>query len=131
MNASLRYFYYRIGLVGASVRRLSAPVVKSGYHLRFPTSYPGFKSRRAHHHTLLRSVHLPGLCRAPVQTRQKLGVVLMLLFMPINGPLWRMGRSELGYEIPLGEFQGFALTLLLFVIGAVMVITPKLRLPTE
>ena len=131
MNASLRYFFYRIGLVDASVRRLSAPVVKSGYHLRFPTSYPGFKSRRAHHHTLLRSVHLPGLCRAPVQTRQKLGVVLMLLFMPINGPLWRMGLSELGYEVPLGEFQGFALTLLLFVIGAAMVITPKLRLPTE
>ena len=131
MNASLRYFYHRIGLVGASVRRLSAPVVKSGYHLRFPTSYPGFKSRRAHHHTLLRSVHLPGLCRAPVQTRQKLGVVLMLLFMPINGPLWRMGLSELGYEVPLGEFQGFVLTLLLFVIGAAMVITPKLRLPTE
>jgi len=66
-----------------------------------------------------------------VQTRQKLGVVLMLLFMPINGPLWRMGLSELGYEVPLGEFQGFALTLLLFVIGAVMVITPKLRLSTE
>ncbi len=131
MNASLRYFCYRIGLVDASVRRLSAPVVKSGYHLRFPTSYPGFKSRRAHHHTLLRSVHLPGLCRAPVQTRQKLGVVLMLLFMPINGPLWRMGLSELGYEVPLGEFQGFVLTLLLFVIGAAMVITPKLRLPTE
>ena len=66
-----------------------------------------------------------------MQTRQKLGVVLMLLFMPINGPLWRMGLSELGYEVPLGEFQGFALTLLLFVIGAVMVITPKLRLSTE
>jgi hypothetical protein len=66
-----------------------------------------------------------------VQTRQKLGVVLMLMFMPINGPLWRMGLSELGYEVPLGEFQGFALTLLLFVIGAAMVITPKLQLPTE
>ena len=66
-----------------------------------------------------------------MQTRQKFGVVLMLLFMPINGPLWRMGLSELGYEIPLGEFQGFALTLLLFVIGAAMVITPKLRLSTE
>ncbi len=55
----------------------------------------------------------------------------MLLFMPINGPLWRMGLSELGYEVPLGEFQGFALTLLLFVIGASMVVSPKLQLPTE
>ena len=66
-----------------------------------------------------------------MQTRQKLGVVLMLLFMPINGPLWRMGLSELGYGIPLGEFQGFVLTLLLFVIGAAMVISPKIQLPTE
>ncbi|RZP11913.1 MAG: hypothetical protein EVA35_00295 [Candidatus Poseidoniales archaeon] len=66
-----------------------------------------------------------------MQTRQKLGVVLMLLFMPINGPLWRMGLSELGYEIPIGEFQGFALTLLLFVIGAAIVISPKIQLPTE
>ena len=52
-----------------------------------------------------------------MQTRQKLGVLLMLLFMPINGPLWRMGLSEIGYEVPLGEFQGFALTLILFVVG--------------
>ncbi len=55
----------------------------------------------------------------------------MLLFMPINGPLWRMGLSELGYNIPLGEFQGFVLTLLLFGIGAAMVISPRLQLPTE
>jgi len=55
----------------------------------------------------------------------------MLLFMPINGPLWRMGLSELGYKIPLGEFQGFVLTLLLFGIGAAMVISPRLQLPTE
>ena len=66
-----------------------------------------------------------------MQTRQKIGIVLMLLFMPINGPLWRMGLSEIGYEIPIGEFQGFALTLLLFVIGAAMVISPKIQLPTE
>ena len=66
-----------------------------------------------------------------MQTRQKIGIVLMLLFMPINGPLWRMGLSGLGYELPLGEFQGFVLTLLLFVIGAAMVISPRLQLPTE
>ena len=66
-----------------------------------------------------------------MQMRQKFGIVLMLLFMPINGPLWRMGLSGLGYEIPLGEFQGFVLTLLLFVIGAAMMISPRLQLPTE
>jgi len=66
-----------------------------------------------------------------VQTHQKLGVLLMLLFMPINGPLWRMGLSELGYEVPLGEFQGFALTLILFVVGAGLLIGPRIQQATE
>ena len=66
-----------------------------------------------------------------MQTRQMLGVLLMLLFMPINGPLWRMGLSEIGYEVPLGEFQGFALTLILFVAGAGLLIGPKIQRTTE
>ena len=66
-----------------------------------------------------------------MQTRQKLGVLLMLLFMPINGPLWRMGLSEIGYEVPLGEFQGFALTLILCVAGAGVLIGPKIQRTTE
>ena len=66
-----------------------------------------------------------------MQTRQKLGVLLMLLFMPINGPLWRMGLSEIGYEVPLGEFQGFALTLILFVVGAGLLVGPKIQRTTE
>ena len=65
-----------------------------------------------------------------MQTRQKLGVLLMLLFMPINGPLWRMWLSELGYEVPLGEFQGFALTLILFVVGAGLLIVPRIQQAT-
>ena len=48
MNASPGSFSNRIGLVEVLIRRHTAPVVKSGYHLRFPTSYPGFESRRAH-----------------------------------------------------------------------------------
>ena len=55
----------------------------------------------------------------------------MLLFMPINGPLWRMGLSEIGYEVPLGEFQGFALTLILFVVGAWLLIGPRIQQATE
>ena len=55
----------------------------------------------------------------------------MLLFMPITGPLWRMGLSEIGYEVPLGEFQGFALTLILFVAGAGLLIGPKIQRTTE
>ena len=66
-----------------------------------------------------------------MQTRQKFGILLMLLFMPINGPLWRMGLSEIGYEVPLGEFQGFALTLILFVVGAGLLIGPKIQRTTE
>ena len=66
-----------------------------------------------------------------MQTRQKLGVLLMLLFMPINGPLWRRGLAEIGYEVPLGEFQGFALTLILFVVGAGLLIGPKIQRTTE
>ena len=66
-----------------------------------------------------------------MQTRQKFGVLLMLLFMPINGPLWRMGLSELWYEVPLGEFQGFALTLILFVVGAGLLIGPRIQQATE
>ena len=70
-----------------------------------------------------------------MRTRQKLGVALMLLFMPINGPLWRMGLSEIGYEVPIGELQGFALTMVLFVVGATLFILPDQKLenigPTE
>ena len=66
-----------------------------------------------------------------MQPRQKPGVLLMPLFMPINGPQWWMGLSELGYEVPLGEFQGFALTLILFVIGAGLLIGPRIQQATE
>ena len=66
-----------------------------------------------------------------MQTRQKIGIFLMLMFMPINGPLWRMVLSELGYEVPLGEFQGFVLTLVLFVIGAGLLIGPQVQRATK
>ena len=56
---------------------------------------------------------------------------MMFLFLPINGPLWRMGLAELGYEVPLGEFQGFVVTLILFVTGAVMTFMPELRWPSD
>lgn len=65
-----------------------------------------------------------------MRARQKLGVALMLLFMPINGPLWRMGLSEIGFEVPLGEFQGFALTLFLFAFGGLLFIFPDQKLET-
>ena len=131
MNASLRKFFHRIGLVDGSARKDYAPVVKSGYHKSLPSFFPEFKSRRAHHQIPLRSVHQPALSGSFMLLRQKLGVVLMFLFLPINGPLWRMGLAELGYEVPLGEFQGFVVTLILFVTGAVMTFMPGLRWPSD
>ena len=56
---------------------------------------------------------------------------MMFLFLPINGPLLRMGLAGLGYEVPLGDFQGFVVTLILFVTGAVMTFMPGLRWPSD
>ena len=60
--------------------------------------------------------------------RQRLGIAVMFLFLPINGPLWRMALESLGQTIPIGEFSFFALSVLLFVIGALMTFTPELEL---
>ena len=56
---------------------------------------------------------------------------MMFRFVPINGPLWRMGLAELGFEVPLGEFQGFVVTVILFVSGGVMTFMPELRWPSD
>ena len=76
----------------------------------------------------MRSVHLFEGYRGAVRVRQRLGGALMLIFMPINGPLWRMGLSEIGHEVPLGDFQGFALTLVLFAVGGILFILPDQKL---
>ena len=60
--------------------------------------------------------------------RQRLGIAVMFLFLPINGPLWRMALESLGQTIPLGEFSFFALSVLLFVFGALMTLAPELKL---
>ena len=60
--------------------------------------------------------------------RQRLGIAVMFLFLPINGPLWRMALESLGQTIPLGEFSFFALSVLLFVIVDLMTFTPELKL---
>ena len=39
-----------------------------------------------------------------------------------------MGLSEIGYEVPLGDFQGFALTLVLFAVGGILFILPDQKL---
>ncbi|MEC7756494.1 MAG: hypothetical protein VYA94_01900 [Candidatus Thermoplasmatota archaeon] len=52
--------------------------------------------------------------------RQRLGVILMILFLPINGPLWRMTMQEFWKPIPLSELQFLGLSLALFSIGAIL-----------
>ena len=60
--------------------------------------------------------------------RQRLGMVVMILFLPINGPLWRMGLESLGRPMPIGEFQFFVLSVLLFIFGAVITLAPKIKI---
>tara|TARA_A100001037_G_C15036931_1_gene583638 strand:+ start:62 stop:328 length:267 start_codon:yes stop_codon:yes gene_type:complete len=57
--------------------------------------------------------------------RQRLGFILMLLFLPINGPMWRMMGELIGYSIPLSEFYFFVASILLFALGAIMAMSPK------
>ncbi|MAH98222.1 MAG: hypothetical protein CMA12_02575 [Euryarchaeota archaeon] len=52
--------------------------------------------------------------------RQRLGVILMILFLPINGPLWRMTMQEFWRPIPLGELEFLGLSLILFLTGAIL-----------
>ncbi len=52
--------------------------------------------------------------------RQRIGVILMILFLPINGPLWRMTMQEFWKPIPLSELQFLGLSLVLFSIGAIL-----------
>ena len=60
--------------------------------------------------------------------RQRLGMVVMILFLPINGPLWRMVLESLGRPMPIGELQFFVLSVLLFIFGAVITLAPKIKI---
>ncbi|MEC9146156.1 MAG: hypothetical protein VX660_00295 [Candidatus Thermoplasmatota archaeon] len=51
----------------------------------------------------------------------------MILFMPVNSPVWKMGLEGLGYGPGLSGFGFFALSLALFVAGALMTFTPKTK----
>jgi len=59
--------------------------------------------------------------------RQRLGILLMVIFLPINGPLIRMILHEFNISMPFGDFYFFALCILIFVIGGFMTFTPKLK----
>ena len=59
--------------------------------------------------------------------RQRFGILLVILFLPINGPLWRMGVETAGLEFPFGEFSFLVLSVVIFTIGCVLIFTPKIR----
>ena len=64
--------------------------------------------------------------------RQRLGIIIMIFFLPINGPLLRWGFEELsGSPLPFGDFYFFTLCVLMFLSGGVMTFTPKLKFPSQ
>ena len=68
------------------------------------------------------------LAEVSMMVRQKVGLVVMFLFVPINGPLWRMAMESLGAPFQIGEFQFFGLSVLLFSVGALMLFSPRISL---
>ena len=57
--------------------------------------------------------------------RQRIGIASMILFMPVNSPVWRMGIDEMGFDIGLSEVGFFATSVFIFIIGAIFTFTPK------
>ncbi|HIE63358.1 MAG: hypothetical protein CXT72_04860 [Methanobacteriota archaeon] len=63
--------------------------------------------------------------------RQRLGIALIIIFLPINGPLWRMLAEIAGFPLNIGEVQFFILSIILFILGGIMTFTPKLKNPFQ
>ena len=66
-----------------------------------------------------------------MRLRRRVGVIIIILFLPINGPLWRMLMDSMGAPIPMGEFQFLVFSLLMFVIGILMVFVPRIKFATS
>ena len=66
--------------------------------------------------------------RSIMLVRQRIGILFMVLFLPINGPILRLVIQELiNRPLPIGEFDFFAICVLMFLGGGVMTFTPKLK----
>ena len=59
--------------------------------------------------------------------RQRLGIVMMIVFMPANGPFWRMAIDALGTGMEFSDSAFFAYSILLFITGGVLTFTPKTK----
>jgi hypothetical protein len=50
---------------------------------------------------------------------------MMIVFMPANGPFWRMAIDALGIGMEFSDSAFFAYSILLFITGGVLTFTPK------
>ena len=55
----------------------------------------------------------------------------MLLFLPINQPLWRMFMDHLGKPIEMGEVSFLGLSLFLFMAGAILTFSAGQELDSD
>ena len=58
--------------------------------------------------------------------RQMIGIFLVLLFLPINGPILRMLMESQGMS-PIGELKFLGISIIMLVIGLLMIFTPPLK----
>lgn len=65
------------------------------------------------------------MLRSGMLARQRLGIVMMIVFMPANGPFWRMAIDALGIGMEFSDSAFFAYSILLFITGGVLTFTPK------
>ncbi len=57
--------------------------------------------------------------------RQMIGIFLVLLFLPINGPLLRMFMESRGAS-PIGELQFLGISIVMFIAGLLMIFIPSI-----
>ena len=63
--------------------------------------------------------------------RQRLGIAMLFIFLPINVPLWKMVFELLGNSLPWGDLQLFFGFLGFFVLGGMLTFTPELKSPFD
>ena len=55
-----------------------------------------------------------------------LGIFLVLLFLPINGPILRMFMESQGVT-PIGELKFLGISIFMLLIGVLLIFTPSKR----
>ena len=63
--------------------------------------------------------------------RQRLGIAMLFIFLPINIPLWKMVFELSGNSLAWGDLQLFFGSLTLFIFGGILTFTPELKSPFQ